>query len=314
MKVAFLYEHPSWSDKLIECFKLNNIDLKLINIDELTFDTGQLTVDFDLLINRVNIMPSAERNPAVVFHTLHFLNWLELTGVKVINGAKAHFAGSSKAIQNGLFSKLGLEYPQAIAIYKIEDAITAAEKIGYPLIVKPNIGGSGSDVARFDTDEELRMAIQQKSFSLGVDRTGLAQEYIQSDGYVYRVEILGDELFYNIKQKIVENQFNYCAADGCGVESSHQGEEESFDFCAAESSNLIELFDVSDETLAQVKNIVKEAGADVGGVEYFINKKTGNPCFYDFNPYSNFVAQGEKLLGFSPEQYYVDFIKKQIPN
>jgi len=312
MKVAFLYEHPTWSDKLIECFKQNDIQLELINIDDLAFDTGNLDVDYDLLINRVNIMPYEKRDSAVVFHTLHFLNWLELTGIKVINGARAHYVGSSKAMQNGIFSKRGLDFPQAIAIYKIEDAFQAAEKIGYPIIIKPNIGGSGSDVARFDTAEELKTGIQQKAFRLGIDRSGLAQEYIKSDGYVYRVEILGNELFYSIKQKIIENQFNYCAADGCGSDNTHPDQEKEFDFCAADSTVQIELFDASDEIINQVKEILTEAQADVGGVEYFINTKTGKPCFYDFNPYSNFVGHGERLLGFSPEQRYVAFIKQQI--
>ena len=80
---------------------------------------------------------------------------------------------------------------------------------------------------------------------------------------------------------------------------------------AAEPANQIELVEVSDEILQQVIHIVKESGADFGGVEYFINQQTGKPCFYDFNPYSNFVSQGEALIGFSPEQRFVDFIKSQ---
>ncbi len=105
MKIALLYEHPTWSNQLIQCFRKNGIELKLLNIDELIFDTGQLDMDFDLLINRVNIMPCEQRDSAVVFHTLHFLNWLELTNVHIINGARAHYTGSSKAVQNGIFSK-----------------------------------------------------------------------------------------------------------------------------------------------------------------------------------------------------------------
>ena len=74
MKIAFLYEHPTWSEKLIDCFHNNDINLQLINIDELTFDTDSFDIDFDLLINRVNVMPYERRDSAIVFHTLHFLN------------------------------------------------------------------------------------------------------------------------------------------------------------------------------------------------------------------------------------------------
>ena len=126
MKIAFLYEHPTWSEKLIDCFHNNDINLQLINIDELTFDTDSFDIDFDLLINRVNVMPYKRRDSAIVFHTLHFLNWLELSGVRIINGARTHYIGSSKAVQNGIFSMLNLDTPQAIAIYKNKDALKAA--------------------------------------------------------------------------------------------------------------------------------------------------------------------------------------------
>ncbi len=312
MKVAYLYEHPTWSDKLIDCFGQNDIELSLINVDGLAFNTGDLKPGYDLLINRVNIMPYEKSDSSVVFHTLHYLNWVELSGVRVINGARSHYIGASKAMQNGIFSRLGLDFPRAVAIHDARDALKAADTIGYPLIVKPNIGGSGSGISRFDSADELQTVIDDQSLQLGIDRSGLVQEYIQSDGYVYRVEVLGDQLFYSIKQKIIADQFNYCAADGCSVDGLHPDQEKEFDFNAAVAVSQVEVFDVSPEILQQVIRIVKSSDADVGGVEYFLNSKTGQPCFYDFNPYSNFVSHGEALLGFSPEQHYVDFIKLQI--
>ena len=113
-------------------------------------------------------------------------------------------------------------------------------------------------------------------------------------------------------QKIIADQFNYCAADGCSIDGIHPDQEKEFGFCAAIVASQVEVFDVSPEILQQVIKIVKSSDADVGGVEYFLSSKTGQPCFYDFNPYSNFVSHGETLLGFSPEQRYVDFIKLQI--
>ena len=85
----------------------------------------------------------------------------------------------------------------------------------------------------------------------------MAQEFIESDGYVYRVEILGDELFYSIRQKMIASQFNYCAADGCSVDIDE--DESEFEFCAEDDSSTIKLFDVSNDILQDVKNIVKSA-------------------------------------------------------
>ena len=309
MNIAFLYEHPSWSDILLEAFDREAIALKKINVAELSFATQmQGNKQFDLAINRVNIMPSEGRKPEVVFQTLHYLGWLELCGVRVVNGARAHFIGASKAMQNGIFSSLGLNCPRAIAFYRPEDAISAAEEIGYPVIIKPNLGGSGAGVAKYDNEADLKSAIKIKALDLGVDRTGIVQEYIESDGFVYRVEILGDQLFYSIRQPIQEGSFNYCAADGCAADAVPEEESKDFDFCVLGEEPRIEVYQPGQAVVDNVVKIVNHCDADVGGVEFLIDKKTGLPCYYDFNPYSNFVSDGESLLGFSPEQTYIRFI------
>jgi hypothetical protein len=266
-------------------------------------------------------MPSAERDRRIAFHTLHYLNWLEIMGVCTVNGAMAHGIGASKVMQNGVFAHLGLRHPRGIAIYRIEDALTAAREIGYPVIVKPNVGGSGVGIGLYHSHDELEQAVRLKSVNLGVDRTGLVQEYIQSDGYVYRVEMLGDELFYSIRQQIQQGNFNYCAADGCSTDLV-EGTDDSlisddpvavdndgrFDFCAIDGEDKIEVFISPREVIKAVSSVIELSGADLGGVEFFIEEESGAPCFYDFNPYSNFVSNGEQLLGFSPEHRYIDFV------
>ena len=312
MSIAFLYEHPQWSDHLLDAFAERGIDLSLVNVADLTFDAST-TPEFDIAINRINIMPSVERDPKIVFQTLHYLNWLEIMGVQTVNGAMAHGIGASKVMQNGVFSHLGLRHPRGIAIYQVEDALLAAKEIGYPVIVKPNIGGSGAGIGLYNTRQELEQAVRLKSVDLGVDRTGLVQEYIESDGFVYRVEMLGDELFYSIRQKIQHDNFNYCAADGCSADSEEESSdsEESagqFDFCVVGGEGGIKVFTPPREVIKAVCSVIALSGADLGGVEYFVEKQSGAPCYYDFNPYSNFVSNGEDLLGFSPEHKYIDFV------
>jgi hypothetical protein len=309
MNIAFLYEHPTWSDTLIETFRSNGVDLKLINVADLSFRTDQEHPGFNFAVNRINMMPSSGRNSSVVFHTLHYLNWLETMGVNVVNGSHAHFTGASKALQNGLFSKLGLHCPQSIAIYQAQDALMASKTTGFPLIIKPNIGGSGSGIVRYDTYDDLETAVESGKFDLGIDGTGLVQEYIHSDGYVYRIEILGNRLFYSIKQEMMANTFNYCAAEGCSASQLPKTEDTSFDYCALNQESRIQPFKADGTIVAQVVSIINSAGADFGGVEYLMDTQTGKPCFYDFNPYSNFVSNGQDLLGFSPEQRFVDYIK-----
>ena len=312
MQIAFLYEHPEWSKALLEAFSGCGIELVPVNVADLVFDTSSRP-RFDAAINRINIMPSAETDPRVVFQVMHYLSWLEISGTRVINGAMSHTIGSSKVMQNGVFASLGLRHPKGIAIYRPADAPDAARKIGYPVIVKPNIGGSGSGVALFETEKDLEQAVANRSLDLGIDRSGLVQQYIQSDGYVYRIEMLGDQLFYSIRQKIQEGTFNYCAADGCstaGEESTQDNEVETddFDFCVINGGDRIKVFDPPGPVIDTVNSIVRRCQADLGGVEYFIEASTGEPVYYDFNPYSNFVSNGSELLGFIPENRYIEYV------
>ena len=316
MDIAYLYEHPTWSEQLLNVLRRRIPNIMPVNVAELRFDTDTHRCKFTAAINRINIMPSADRLPQVVFQTQHYLNWLEQSGVRVINGARAHSIGSSKAMQNSIFSSLNLPYPNGIAIYRQEDAMAAAEQIGYPVIVKPNIGGSGSGIGLYETDAELEQAVKIKALNLGVDRTGLVQQYIRSDGNVYRVEVLGDSLFYSIKQPIIAGEFNYCAADGCSTDTSENNADTEqnidanidFDFCALNDAGGIQIHSPPPDVVNNVIRVIRACDADFGGVEYFIDMDTGQPCYYDFNPYSNFVADGENLLGFSPEERFIDFL------
>jgi hypothetical protein len=311
MKTVFLYEHPSWSNSLIEAFQKRGIELELLNIADANFDTSS-PPQFKTAINRINIMPSFERSPRLAIHSQHYLNWLDVMGVQVINGAIAHRIGGSKVLQNAVFSKLKLDHPKAIAIYHSDAVVDAADKIGFPVIVKPNIGGSGIGVALYQNREDLVSAVKQRSIDLGVDGTGIVQEYVNSDGYIYRVEMLGDRLFYAIKQRIQDGSFNYCAADGCSAETDTVSNIRSNDDIEQAEDQGIEVFAPVDDVISNISSILIECGADLGGVEYFIRETTNEPCYYDFNPYSNFVANGEQLLGFSPEKKYIDFVLERL--
>jgi len=108
---------------------------------------------------------------------------------------------------------------------------------------------------------------------------------------------------------MMAHTFNYCAADGCSVSQVPENKDSSFDYCALNPETRIQPFETGETIVAQVISIIHSAGADLGGVEYLMDTKTDKPCFYDFNPYSNFVSNGQALLGFSPEQRFVDYIK-----
>lgn len=292
MRVALLYEHPEWSLELIE--RARERELDLVAIDVGLADRGFVERDdIDLWVNRVNAMPSSGRPSSVVAATGHLLLSLELRGQRVLNGSQTHRIGGSKAAQSALFSACGMATPASQLISRPADAVAAAQRLGFPVLTKPNVGGSGSGIARYDTEAELHQAVMTNSIDLGIDRTGLVQRVVESaDGQVRRIEMLGTDLFYATTQPLQVDSFNYCAADGCAVDTAE----------------AIELFEAPPSIVVQVREMMTAASTEVGGVEYIIEKATGAATFFDFNPYSNLVRNVDAQLGFNPIDRYLDFV------
>src|SRR5580658_1710680 len=156
-----------------------------------------------------------------IFYTLGFLEHLESRGVKVINGFKAFSSELSKAGQLVLMDKLGIAYPKARVIHRAEQAPAATEGLRWPVVVKPNIGGSGSGVKRFDHISQLTAASKlplddADALALGMDSTALVQEFIPArDAHIVRVEVLNGKFLYAIKVHITGETFDLCPADIC---------------------------------------------------------------------------------------------------
>ena len=57
-----------------------------------------------------------------------------------------------------------------------------------------------------------------------------------------------------------------------------------------------------------VERMMREAGIEVGGVEYVIDDKTGRLLYYDLNALSNFVADPVRMIGFNPYERLADYL------
>ena len=183
----------------------------------------------------------------------------------------------------------------------------AARDLTFPVIVKPNIGGSGAKMIRFDTREQLRLSVEQGTIDLGIDDTGLVQEYLPAQGdSIVRVEILGGEFLYAIRLFLTEDEFNLCPADYCQVPA----DEEQLAFADGVSGRgvPVEVYHPPRQVIEQVKAITSEANLDVGGVEYLVNERDSEIYFYDINALSNFVADAPNVIGFDPFPRLVEFI------
>ena len=248
-----------------------------------------------------------------IFYTSQYLAHLDRLGVRVINGSAAWRTEISKAYQITLFERLGVPYPKARVIHRGGQAADAADGLRFPVIVKPNIGGSGAGIRRFDTIEQLARAAREDALQLGIDSTALVQEYVPADsGRIVRVEVLNGRYLYAIRIYTPGDSFNLCPADVC---QSVDGAELARPACpvdAPKNQLRVEGYTPPDDIVHAVERIMSASGIEIGGVEYMIDARDGRTCFYDVNALSNFVADAPRVVGFDPFARLADWLEAEL--
>src|SRR5215475_3337696 len=216
--LAIYYEHPHWFAPLFAALEKRDVPFVRLNAAQHLFDPAQLNGEgnYSLLFNRMS--PSAYRrgHGQGIFYTLYYLSHLEQRGRRVVNGQKAFRYETSKALQLSLLEMLGLPYPKTRVINSPDDALEAAKGLRLPIVVKPNIGGSGAGNVRFDNLKDLKEAADSGKLDLGLDSTALVQEFIPArGGHIVRVEVVGCRYLYGIKVHLTGETFDLCPADIC---------------------------------------------------------------------------------------------------
>ena len=215
--IAIYYEHPRWFQPVFDELDRRGIPFVRLDAARHHFDlVPNGDRDYALVFNRMSPSAWTRGNAHSVFYTLNYLAHLEQMGTRVVNGSHAFRMETSKALQLSMLQSLGLPYPRSRVINNPLEAPAAARGLRYPIVVKPNIGGSGVGIVRFDTPEQLQAAVDNKSLALGLDSTGIVQEYIRArGGHIVRVETLGFKYLYGIKVFTSGETFDLCPMDIC---------------------------------------------------------------------------------------------------
>jgi len=307
--IGIYYEHPDWFRPLFQQLSARGVAWERIDARTHHYNVSADDPRYSLVFNRMS--PSAwQRGLAdAIFYTLSYLQHLEARGVRVVNGSQGYTHEISKALQLELLEGLSLPYPKAVVIHNPSQAVAAATEIGYPLVVKPNIGGSGAGIVRFSNPAELQRAVDENALYFGIDSTALVQEYFPArDAIITRVEILGGKYLYAIQIHTTGKTFNLCPADIC---QNTRGEELARAACPVDAPKTglkVEGYDPPAQVKRNVERIMQTAGIEVGGIEYVIDDRDGRLLYYDINALSNFVADPERVVGFNPYARLADFL------
>jgi len=140
--------------------------------------------EVELALGRLDVLPTVD---AVEPGLLELLR-VERLGVRVLNGAAALAAAHDKLLTTRLLSRAGVPHPRTALL----PPRGPFPDLDPPLVVKPRLGSWGIDVVRYDTRDELSVALAEIQVRPWFPRHGaVVQELVPTSGYDLRLIVAG---------------------------------------------------------------------------------------------------------------------------
>ena len=298
--LTILYEHPAWFAPLFAALDRRGVRYDAQHLSDHRFDPDDPVPPAPVVLSRVAMSSFLREGEHGIFYAeALFAHWAA-HGARVVNGAPVIAIDRSKARQLSLIAGLGLGIPRTRVVHRAADLAAAAAEIGFPLVVKANIGGSGAGIVRYASADELAASVAAGTAPASIDRVLLVQEYVPArDGIVTRIETLAGRFLYAIDIDSPTDTFDLCPADACAIGRGP-------------GTITITSADPAPGLIDAAEQIARAAGLDLGGIEMMIDDRDGIAKFYDINALSNFVARPLDVLGWDPHEQLVDYLEAAI--
>lgn len=306
--IVVYYEHPAWFERLFAELDRRGLPYRRELATEHVLDPAR-PLENELVFNRMSASAYTRDHGDAIAYSLDVLVDLELRGVPIVNGSRAYSFEISKSRQLSLLASLGLAFPATRIIHRADQAAQAARALRFPIVFKPNIGGRGAGVIRFDDPQMLAEVAASGALDLGPDGVALLQEYVpKRDGKITRVEVLDGAYLYAIDVTTSAETFDLCPADICRVPVA-VGE-----VCLTTPAPTVTATKAEPpaDAIADAERIIRAAGIDIGGVEFLVDDRDGRRLFYDINALSNFVANPVETVGFDPWARLGDYLEARV--
>ncbi len=152
--------------------------MRLVNAEEFIAPESLGAVGLIRLAARSRVIPAAYT--------------YEATGGLSINSAQSLIVSHDKYLTYLKLREAGVPTPRTFLVFGLEAAKAVAEKLSYPLIVKPTDGSWGRFVSLVNSPEDLETIIVQRQAMESDLHIYLVQEYIKKPGRDIRVTVVGD--------------------------------------------------------------------------------------------------------------------------
>ena len=205
---------------------------------------------------------------------------VELIGAKIESIKKAE----DRLLFKDAMRKIGLETPQSQLVNNVDDGLAFANRIGYPVILRPSftLGGSGGGIAY--NREELYEILER-----GLDLSPVHEVLIEES-------VLGwKEFELEVMRDLADNAIIVCSIENFDPMGVHTGD--SITIAPAQTLTDREYQMMRDASL----RCLREIGVDTGGsnVQFAINPQDGRMVIVEMNPrVSRSSALASKATGF----------------
>jgi carbamoyl-phosphate synthase large subunit len=205
---------------------------------------------------------------------------VELIGAKIESIKKAE----DRLLFKDAMRKIGLNTPQSQLVNNVDDGIAFANRIGYPVILRPSftMGGSGGGIAY--NREELYEILER-----GLDLSPVHEVLIEES-------VLGwKEFELEVMRDLADNAIIVCSIENFDPMGVHTGD--SITVAPAQTLTDREYQMMRDASL----RCLREIGVDTGGsnVQFAINPQDGRMVIVEMNPrVSRSSALASKATGF----------------
>ena len=304
--LAVLYEHPEWQKPLFQALERRGVRYAALDLKKAVFSDADEPLA-PLYFNQASPSAYVRGNARAVPYALSLMRALQIRGVRVLNGADAFALELSKTAQAALLRTLGVPAPRVWTFNDVDALRARAHEIRFPVLLKPEQGGSGARIVLVNHLAELEALLNQQPEHWLPDNLLLLQEYLDTDPAkgIVRMEFLGGDLLYAMRV-ISHGRFNLCPSPVCNSEDSVCDVQTS-----APPAEFYPYKEVPAKAVALGKRIVAAAGLDVAGIEY-LETRDNRIMFYDVNANSNLRPSVAQAFGFDPFERVVDYLERQM--
>jgi hypothetical protein len=211
----------------------------------------------------------------------------------VVNDSRALRLEISKVAQYEALGAFDITTPETLAVVGRENIVQAAERLGFPLILKHNRGGKGLGVRLFLSRVALEEHLASPEFEEPVDGITLVQRYIQApEPFITRLEFVGGRFLYAVRVDTSQG-FELCPADACQVDAVI-GSAACPAVAPSEKFRIVEGY--SNPLIPTYERFLAANGIGIAGIEVIADGE-GRTFTYDVNTNTNYNPDAEARAG-----------------